>query len=204
VVLSDGTSLIRVELWGPAAKAHVAQITAADEADGFAEVKLRAVEVGSSRNGGYLGMKLLQVLPTSEMLITGSTAEIDLAGLERAAIIATHFMPLAATSLPCCACIRAIIREVTDLTYTRNDIPQKSLVVQDEAQYGLKILVHGYWAQEPFIPGQCWLLCFLEIKGDRDRDGGTAWVFDTAYCVKMSDPDGDMDLGSLRETLTWG
>ena len=31
-----------------------------------------------------------------------------------------------------------------------------------------------------------------------------AWEFDTAYCVKMSDPDGDMDLGSLRETLTWG
>ena len=75
VVLSDGTSLIRVELWGPAAKAHVAQITAADEADGFAEVKLRSVEVGSSRNGAYLGMKLLQVLPTSEVQITGSTAE---------------------------------------------------------------------------------------------------------------------------------
>ena len=44
--------LIRVELWGPAAKAHLAQITAADEADGFAEVKLRSVEVGASKEWG--------------------------------------------------------------------------------------------------------------------------------------------------------
>ena len=57
-ILGDASGIVRLEIWGPAAKQHVEKLTAADAAEGHALVTLVNAEVV-----GRSDSKQLQCLP---------------------------------------------------------------------------------------------------------------------------------------------
>ena len=160
-ILGDASGIVRLEIWGPAAKQHVEKLTAADAAEGHALVTLVNAEV-VGRNGSTQ----LQCLPTSNVEITLPSEEhvpLNLAGIEKAKMVVEHYLPLTSHVPPMTVTVLGVICELEDMRSTTQLTNQRVVGIVDKNGYGLKVLTHGYWAEETFDIGEEWIFAYIDI-----------------------------------------
>lgn len=189
---------------GGLAKTYIGELTRAEGRDGFAAVTLKNVEVTLPRQGSFMGEKQLNGVNGMTLQIGESSTDVNLAGVESSETVAKDYATFMSMTLPFRVSLVGTIHEVEQVRYTRDDTAQKAVTVHDANGLGVKVILHGYWAEEDLQEGQRWAFCFGEARGEKtggEKTGeGVIWMFDSAYALQLPDQaDGPV----FREMLAW-
>jgi hypothetical protein len=200
VVLADETGIVRLELWDGLAKGNISILAQADAKDGFSLVIVSNAQVCLPRHGSYQQAKQLTGVPVTTLQIGATSMNVNLSGIESSDVMAKDFSGLISMTCPFRVNLIGTIHEIDDeVKFTRDEIGQKSVILHDAAGFGVKLLCHGYWCEEPMGKGQRWAICFGECRAEK---GGEAviWIFDSAYLLRLPDQD---EPPVFREMLAW-
>ena len=95
-------------------------------------------------------------------------ANVNLSGIESSDVMAKDFSRLISMTCPFRVNLIGTIHEIDDeVKFTRDDIGQKNVILHDASGFGVKLLCHGYWCEEPMERGQRWAICFGECRESR-------------------------------------
>lgn len=86
-----------------------------------------------------------------QLLSVGGT-KVNLAGVEKAEHVGKEFIALTSMTWPFRCNLCGTITDVEELRFTRDDVAQRSVQIVDGI--GVKVLLHGYWAEEDMACGQ--------------------------------------------------
>jgi hypothetical protein len=59
--------------------------------------------------------------------------------------------------------VLGVICELEDMRSTTQLTNQRVVGIVDKNGYGLKVLTHGYWAEETFDIGEEWIFAYIDI-----------------------------------------
>ena len=103
--------------------------------------------------------------------------------------MAKDFSGLISMTCPFRVNLIGTIHEIDDeVKFTRDDIGQKNVILHDASGFGVKLLCHGYWCEEPMERGQRWAICFGECRAEKAGEA-VIWIFDSAYLLRLPDQD---------------
>ena len=189
MLLGDCTGAIQCDIWRTLAETTLARVKEwSRETDGLILLETTRFGVKAEWRKTYRPTKCLTIgdrttfvkldRPTGKAYLNTEFRPDD-------RIIVNDFKLMEKKPLPAVANVSGIVSQITEVTYTRFDVPMKYFRLQDVNGRYLSCAIHGRHVENEAIEDRAHVVIFLANAQSSNNGLGMLWLYDISHIVRL-------------------
>ena len=189
ILLGDCTGAIQVDIWRTQAETTLARLKEwSGETDGLILLEITKFGVKTEWRKTYKPTKCLTLAdrttlvkldrPTGKGYLNTQFRPDD-------RIIVNDFKQMEKKPVPAIANLSGIVSQITEVTYTRFDVPMKYFRLQDINGRYITCAIHGRHVENEAIEDKAHVVIFLGTAQTSNNGLGMLWLYDISHIVRL-------------------